>query len=247
MPQIRTDLPFNLLKKHKALREAVTSSKLKFVNMEIKTFHFNPLMVNTYILSDETREAVIVDPGNCRFYEDGQIREYVADNHLDIKYIINTHPHLDHIAGNPWCKKEYGVDILLHEAGMKEYNRAYAYATVFGFELEDMPDPDRYIQEGETLTFGNQHLDVLYTPGHCEGSVCLYSADNQVIFTGDLIFELSVGRSDLPTGNGEKLLQSIREKILTLPDEVTILSGHGDPTSVGNERRNNPFINGQWV
>ncbi|WP_405329189.1 MBL fold metallo-hydrolase, partial [Fibrobacter sp.] len=137
--------------------------------MEIKTFHFNPLMVNTYILSDETREAVIVDPGNCRFYEDGQIREYVADNHLDIKYIINTHPHLDHIAGNPWCKKEYGVDILLHEAGMKEYNRAYAYATVFGFELEDMPDPDRYIQEGETLTFGNQHLDVLYTPGHCEG------------------------------------------------------------------------------
>ena len=89
MPQIRTDLPFNLLKKHKALREAVTSSKLKFVNMEIKTFHFNPLMVNTYILSDETREAVIVDPGNCRFYEDGQIREYVADNHLDIKETMN--------------------------------------------------------------------------------------------------------------------------------------------------------------
>lgn len=225
----------------------VADSKLKFVNMNIKTFHFNQLMVNTYILSDETKEAVIIDPGNCRFHEDSQIREYVSDNNLTVKYIINTHPHLDHIAGNPWCKDEYKADILLHEAGMKEYNRAYAYATVFGFEFDGMPAPDRYIEEGDTVTFGNQRLEVLYTPGHCEGSVCLYSADNQVVFTGDLIFELSVGRSDLPTGDGVKLLQSIREKILTLPDEVTILSGHGGPTTVGKERKENPFINGQWV
>lgn len=247
MPQTRKNQPSNLLKKHKTLQEMVADSKLKFVNMDIKTFHFNPLAVNTYVLSDETKEAVIVDPGNSWFYEDGQIREYVADKNLKIKYIINTHPHLDHIAGNPWCKQEYGADILIHEAGMKEYNRAYAYATVFGFELEEMPAPDHYIQEGETLTFGKQQLKVLYTPGHCEGSVCLYNADNQVIFTGDLIFELSVGRSDLPSGDPEKLIQSIREKILTLPDETVILSGHGGPTTVGRERHDNPFINGQWV
>ena len=220
----------------------IAESKLKFVNMEIKTFHFNPLMVNTYILSDETKEAVIVDPGNCRFYEDAQIREYVADNKLEIKYIINTHPHLDHIAGNPWCKTEYGAEILLHEEGMKEYNRAYAYATVFGFEIADMPAPDRHIQEGEILTFGNQKLKVLYTPGHCAGSVSLYHVENQIVFTGDLIFEQSVGRSDLPTGNGVQLIQSIREKILTLPDETTILSGHGDPTTVGHERKGNPYL-----
>jgi len=222
----------------------VAESKLKFVNMEIRTFHFNPLMVNTYILSDETGEAVIVDPGNSQSYEDEQIREYVANKHLTIKYVINTHPHLDHIAGNPWCKEEYNPVMLIHEAGMKEYNRAFAYAAVFGFEIGKMPDPDRYLQEDEVITFGNQKLKVLYTPGHCAGSVCLYSVENQVIFTGDLIFEQSVGRSDLPTGNEMELRQSIREKILPLPDEVTILSGHGDPTTVGRERKGNPYING---
>lgn len=220
----------------------VAESKLKFVNMEIKTFHFNPLMVNTYILSDETGEAVIVDPGNSQSYEDEQIREYIAAKNLTIKYIINTHPHLDHIAGNPWCKKEFGVDVMLHEAGMKEYNRAFAYAAVFGFDIEKMPDPDRFLNEGDEVTFGNQKLKVLYTPGHCAGSICLYSIENQVIFTGDLIFEQCVGRSDLPTGNEMELQQSIREKIFTLPDEVTILSGHGDATTVGRERHGNPYV-----
>lgn len=220
----------------------MAESKLKFVNMEIKTFHFNPLMVNTYILSDETGEAVIVDPGNSQSYEDEQIREYIAAKNLTIKYIINTHPHLDHIAGNPWCKKEFGVDVMLHEAGMKEYNRAFAYAAVFGFDIEKMPDPDRFLNEGDEVTFGNQKLKVLYTPGHCAGSICLYSIENQVIFTGDLIFEQCVGRSDLPTGNEMELQQSIREKIFTLPDEVTILSGHGDATTVGRERHGNPYV-----
>lgn len=220
----------------------VRESKLKIVNMEIKTFHFNPIMVNTYIMSDETGEAVIVDPGNCRSYEDVQIQEYVATKNLTIKYLINTHPHVDHIAGNPWCVAKYHPQVLMHEAGMKEYNRAFAYAAVFGFEIEKMPDPDRFLQEGDVVTFGNQKLKVLYTPGHCDGSICLYSAENKVVFTGDLIFELSVGRSDLPTGNEALLQQSIREKIFTLDDEVTILPGHGDPTTVGRERKDNPFI-----
>ena len=220
----------------------VRESKLKFVNMEIKTFHFNPIMVNTYIVSDETGEAVIVDPGNCQTYEDAQIREYVASKNLKIKYLINTHPHIDHVAGNPWCVAEYHPQVMMHEAGMKIYKKASAYAAAFGLEVEKMPDPDCYLQEGDEVTFGNQHLKVLYTPGHCDGSICLYSAENKVIFTGDLIFELCVGRSDLPTGNEVLLQQSIREKILTLDDDVTILSGHGDPTTVGRERNGNPFL-----
>ena len=125
---------------------------------------------------------------------------------------------------------------------MKEYNRAFAYAAVFGFDIEKMPDPDRFLNEGDEVTFGNQKLKVLYTPGHCAGSICLYSVENQVIFTGDLIFEQCVGRSDLPTGNEMELQQSIREKILTLPDEVTILSGHGDATTVGRERHANTYL-----
>ena len=219
-------------------------SKLKFVNMDIKTFHFNPIMVNTYILSDETGEAVIVDPGNCQSYEDAQIRDYVASKNLKIKYIINTHPHIDHIAGNPWCVSEYHPELLMHEAGMPIYNKAFAYAVAFGLEIEKMPDPDRFLKEGDVVTFGNQQLSVSYTPGHCDGSICLYSADNKVIITGDLIFEQCVGRSDLASGNEALLQQSIREKILTLDDDVTILSGHGGPTTVGRERRSNPFLIG---
>lgn len=242
MPQTPRKLPFNLLKKHKTLREMVGESKLKFVNMEIKTFHFNPIMVNTYILSDETGEAVIVDPGNCQTYEDQQIRDYVASKNLKIKYIINTHPHIDHIAGNPWCVSEYHPKVLMHEAGMPIYNKSFAYAVAFGLEVESMPAPDRFLNEGDVVEFGHQRLEVLYTPGHCDGSICLYSADNKIIITGDLIFELCVGRSDLPTGNEALLQQSIREKILPLDDEVTILSGHGDATTVGRERRSNPYI-----
>lgn len=210
--------------------------------MDIKTFHFNPIMVNTYIISDETGEAVIVDPGNCRIYEDEQIRDYVTSKKLSIKYIINTHPHIDHIAGNPWCVSEYHAELLMHKAGLPVYNESFAYAAAFGLEVASMPAPDRFLKEGDEVAFGKQRLKVLYTPGHCDGSICLYSVENQVVFTGDLIFELSVGRSDLPTGNEALLLQSIREKILTLPDPVIILSGHGGATTVGRERNGNPYI-----
>lgn len=220
----------------------VGESKLKSVNMEIKTFHFNPIMVNTYILSDETGEAVIVDPGNCQSYEDEQIRDYVASKNLKIKYLINTHPHIDHILGNPWCVAEYHPEVLLHEAGMPIYNKAHVYAVAFSLDAEKMPAPTRYLQEGDVVKFGNQQFSVLYTPGHCDGSICLYSAENKLILTGDLIFEMCVGRSDLPTGNEALLQQSIREKILTLDDDVKILSGHGDPTTVGRERQGNAYI-----
>ena len=232
----------SVLKKHKTLSEMLKQSQLKFVNMDIKTFHFNPIMVNTYILSDETGEAVIVDPGNCRMYEDEQIRDYVNAKKLKIKYIINTHPHIDHIAGNPWCVSEYQAELLMHEAGMPIYNKSFAYAAAFGLEVSGMPAPDRFLKEGDEVAFGNQWLTVLYTPGHCDGSICLYNFDNQFVITGDLIFELSVGRSDLPTGSESLLLRSIREKILTLPDEVKLFPGHGDPTTVGKERRQNPFL-----
>lgn len=233
-----------VLKKHKKLKEMMGCSQLKTVNMDIKTFHFNPIMVNTYILSDATGMAVIVDPGNCRAYEDEQIREYVSRKNLTVQYIINTHPHIDHIAGNPWCVAEYHPQVLMHEAGLPIYNKSLAYAAAFGMEVGTMPVPDRFLKEGDEVEFGNQRLTVLYTPGHCDGSICLYNAAEKAVFTGDLIFEQSVGRSDLPTGNGNTLLQSIREKILPLPDDVVILSGHGDATTVGRERRHNPYIRG---
>ena len=242
MPQTRRKDPFKVLKKHKSIRVLVGESKLKIVNMDIKVFHFNPIMVTTYVLSDETGEAVIVDPGNCRSYEDEQIREYVASKNLAVKYVINTHPHIDHIIGNPWCVAEYRPQVLMHEDSMPIYDKASVYAIAFGFEAVDMPAPDRFLKDGDMVGFGNQSLSILYTPGHCDGSICLYSDENRFVITGDLIFEMSVGRCDLPTGNEEVLQRSIRDKILTLADEVTVLPGHGDSTTVGRERRMNPYL-----
>ena len=210
--------------------------------MDIKVFHFNPIQVNTYIVSDETGEAIIIDPGNCRSYEDEQIREYVEQKQLKLRYIVNTHPHIDHIAGNGWCVEEYGAQVLLHKAGMPIYDKAYAYAIAFGMEIDKMPTPSKFLEENDEISIGNTSFSVFYTPGHCDGSICLYFKDEKIIFTGDLIFELSVGRSDLPTGDEEVLQKSIKEKIFALDDEVIILSGHGGKTTVGKERTLNPYI-----
>ncbi len=227
---------------HRSLGEIVNQNKLKIVNMNIKTFRFNPIQVNTYVLSDETGEGIIIDPGNCNVGEDEQLREYIAKSGIKIKFLVNTHPHIDHIAGNPWCVSEYHIPVYMHEGGLPIYKRAYAYAIAFGMSVDEMPEPSVFLEEGDEVKFGNTSLSVFYTPGHCEGSICLYSKNEKVIFTGDLIFELSVGRSDLPTGNEAVLQESIREKILTLDDDVVILSGHGSRTTVGRERSLNPFI-----
>ncbi len=144
--------------------------------MDIKTFHFNPIMVNTYLLSDETGEAVIVDPGNCRSYEDEQIRDYVAAKGLTIKYLINTHPHIDHIIGNPWCAKEYHPQVLMHEAGMPIYQKAHVYAAAFGLEAENMPAPDRYLQEGDVVAFhSGSNSSTYFTPRGIAMGVSVYT------------------------------------------------------------------------
>lgn len=208
----------------------------------IRIFHFNPIMVNTMVLHDETGEAIIVDPGNIASHEDCALQQYIDEHHLTVKFIVNTHPHIDHIAGNAWCVKTYQAPLLCHEAGMPVYNKAFAYGAAFGMEVESMPTPDRYVLEGDGIRFGNQCLQVLYTPGHCDGSISLYHPTDKFVIVGDLIFEGSVGRSDLPTGSGRLLIQSIEDKILTLGDSVTIYPGHGGSTSVGFERNNNPFI-----
>ncbi|MCQ2283439.1 MAG: MBL fold metallo-hydrolase [Bacteroidales bacterium] len=208
----------------------------------IRTFHFNPIMVNTMVLHDDTREAIIVDPGNCSSYEDAQLQQYIDDNQLTVKYIVNTHPHVDHIAGNRWCTQTYKAPLCCHEAGMSIYNQAHAYAVAFGLQLDDMPQPDKFLHEGDEIRFGNQILEVLYTPGHCEGSICLHHPTEKFVLCGDLIFEGSVGRSDLPTGNGAIMLQMIKNKILTLDESTVLYPGHGGTTTVDFEKMNNPFL-----
>lgn len=215
-------------------------------DLKIKIFIFNQIEVNTIVLYDETKEAVVVDPGMGSFIERTELTDFVKDNELKIKYVINTHPHIDHVLGNGYCVHAFQAPLLMHEAGLQVYNRSIAYGAAFGLDCDksNFPDPDRYLQEGESITFGRQELQVLYTPGHADGSVCLYSPSAGCIIVGDVLFADSIGRSDLPTGNHALLIESIKNKLLTLPEATVVYPGHGPITTIGSEKRDNPFLKG---
>lgn len=227
---------------HLSLSDYINSLTVKTQGMTIRIFHFNPIQVNTLVLHDESGEAIIVDPGNCQTYEDSQLQDYIKEHKLTVKYIINTHPHIDHIAGNRWCVDAFLAPLCCHEAGMPIYNKAYAYGAAFGIPADNMPSPNVFLKEHDEIRFGNQILTILYTPGHCDGSISLYDASNKFVICGDLIFEGSVGRSDLPTGNASLLIQMLQEKILPLDDDTTIYPGHGPATTVGQEKQYNPYL-----
>jgi glyoxylase-like metal-dependent hydrolase (beta-lactamase superfamily II) len=229
-------------KKRRSLKEYLDLNRSLLDKMTIQIFHFNPIMVNTLVLHDENGDAIIVDPGNCATYEDERLDEYIRTHSLTVKAIINTHPHIDHIAGNAYCVGRYNAPLLFHEASMPIYRKARAYAAAFGIPADNMPEPTRFLNEGDTVKFGDQSLSVLYTPGHCDGSITLHDASNKFLICGDLLFEGSVGRADLPTGDMSLLLEMVRTKILTLDDDTVIYPGHGDNTTVGNERKFNPFL-----
>lgn len=211
--------------------------------MQVKIFQFNPIQVNTYVLSDDTGEAVIVDPGNYNAREDEMLRRHIFDNNLFVKYILNTHPHIDHILGNRWSVDEYRAPLCMHAAGKPIYGQAAAYAAVFGIDIDNgFPLPEQFLEEGDIVRYGRQQLQVLYTPGHCNGSITFYDPENRFVLCGDLIFKGSIGRYDLPTGDGKMLLKMINEKIMTLSDDVKIYSGHGDSTTVGYEKSHNLYL-----
>lgn len=231
------------MKRKVSLKDLVVFQHYKTKEMTVKTFHFNPFQVNTYVLHDDTKEAIVIDPGNYFQREHEQLLEYIEKEGLSIQYVVNTHPHIDHVAGNTWCVKHFNTPIYIHEKAMKIYQQTHIYCAVVGMELEPCPEPAKLLQEGDILTFGNQKLKVFYTPGHADGSICLYDEANKLVFVGDVLFAGSVGRTDLPTGSAPVLMQSIREKLMTLPDETTVFCGHEITTTIGYERIHNPFIN----
>lgn len=230
------------MKRKISLKELVAYQHFKIDEMTVKTFHFNPFQENTYVLHDDTKEAIIIDPGNYYDYENDQLMNYLEKENLAVQYVVNTHPHIDHVVGNTWCVKHLGTPIYIHEKSLKLYHESHGYCTMIGMEIESFPEPAKLLQEGDTITFGHQSFKVLYTPGHADGSICLYDESHKMVFVGDVLFAGSVGRSDLPTGNHSLLLQSIREKLLTLPDETTVFCGHEINTTIGYEKLHNPFI-----
>lgn len=210
--------------------------------IKIKQFVFNPFQENTYILYDETGECVIIDPGCYSTEEQEDLVEFIQSNRLAPKYAIITHGHVDHVLGNGFVKNKFGIDILGHPEDMVLLQSAVSHAMMFGLAIDTVPGIDIYLNDNDTVKFGSSELRVIHTPGHSCGGICLYNAEQKFLLAGDTLFKASIGRTDLPGGNYDQLIGNISEKLMTLGDEVTVYSGHGNPSTIGWERQNNPFL-----
>ncbi len=212
--------------------------------MKIKIFEFNPLAVNTYVVSDETHECVIIDAACFDTTEKEALRHYIAEEELVVKHFINTHLHFDHVFGAKYIASQFQVPMQAHRDDEFLLNGLPAQLQMFGFPpTEDFtPTVGKYIDEPDTVTFGNQKLQVLHVPGHSPGSIAFYSAENRCVFVGDVLFHSSIGRTDLAGGNHAQLIDSIRKKLFTLPDNTAVYPGHGTSTTVAYEKRYNPFF-----
>lgn len=205
--------------------------------MQVKTFELNPLCVNTYLIYDETKEAVLIDCGASSQTETGKIKEYIDAHHLNLKRLLNTHLHFDHILGNRFVYDTYGLKPEYHtaESGMPGLE---LQAPSFGISIDYQPvTAGHFIGDGDRISFGNTVLTAIRTPGHSPGSLSFYCREDNSVFTGDALFRHSIGRTDLWGGDARTLITSIRTKLLTLPDHTKIFPGHG-PASLINEEKN---------
>lgn len=213
--------------------------------MEVQAFTFNFFAENTYVLFDETKECVIIDPG-CYFEEEKQaLKKFIDENGLTPVKLLNTHCHIDHIFGNAFVADTYKVDLYCHPKEVEWIEQAPYYGqAMYNVRIDPSPLPKFFLDEGDTVTFGNTTLDVFFTPGHSVGSIVFYSKADAKAIVGDVIFNRSIGRTDLPGGNYAQLENSIKTKIYTLPDTTILYAGHMEPTTVGEEKRENPFVKG---
>jgi len=203
----------------------------------IKELAVGPLMANCFIAGcEETKEAVVIDPGG----EADRILLSLAQSELKVKYIINTHGHFDHVSANGKMKEATGADLLIHPLDAPMLGMLSSNAAAFGISVENSPACDRTIEEDESVSFGKFTLKVIHTPGHTPGGISLYS--DGIIFVGDTLFAGSIGRTDFPGGDFDTLISSIKTKLFKLEDDVRVLSGHGPVTSIGQEKRFNPFV-----
>ncbi len=209
--------------------------------MTVRSFVFNPFQENTYILFDETRECVVIDPGCFEESEKKELSDFIESQKLKVQLLLNTHCHVDHVLGNYFIKEKYKVNLLIHESEVAILKAVSAYAPSYGLFNYDEATADGYLQEGDTIRFGNQILDVIAAPGHSPGHVVFYHDNEKILIGGDVLFYNSIGRTDLPGGNHEELIKSIHQKIFTLPDKVKVFPGHGPETTIGFEKRTNPF------
>ena len=211
--------------------------------IRIKNFVFNYFAENTILLWDEeTKKSAVVDPGMSNKEEEKVFDEFLIENKLRLKYLINTHCHIDHILGCNYIKSKYGADYYAPEKDLILLKNSSTQAQMFGLELDNPPEPDKFISEETDLSLGNSKLIFLFTPGHTPGEFCIYLNEEKICVTGDVLFKEGIGRTDLWGGDYNTLINSIETKLFSLPEDVKIYPGHGESSTIGHEKQNNPFL-----
>ena len=210
--------------------------------IHIYKLEVNPIRENSYIVNDESGEAIFIDPGFFFDDEREMIRDYIRQEGLTPKLIICTHCHFDHVMGVNFVKNEYNLPFECHNDDAFLVRLAPKQSAMFGFPLDEIENPDLFIRDGEIIKFGNSELKAIHVSGHSPGHMVFYSEKNNALFTGDVLFHSSIGRTDLPGGNYDELIRNIKNKLLVLPDETIVYSGHGPETTIGREKKKNPFL-----
>jgi len=210
--------------------------------LKIHKLTFNPFSENTYVVTDETNDCAVIDPGCCNDKERNELVQTIEAYGLKPVLLLNTHCHIDHIPGNKFIFEKYGLLPQIHEKELEILHNAPRFAEFFGFQCDESPEPGKFLNAGDEVKLGNSVFKVLFTPGHSPGSISFYCEKAGVVISGDVLFYRSVGRFDLPESNGKDLYNSLVNQMMTLPDNVKVHSGHGPETTIGFERFNNPYI-----
>lgn len=211
--------------------------------IKIQSFTFNGFKENTYVLFDESKKCIIIDPGCYEQNEKLELERFIVDNELEPVKLINTHCHIDHVLGNRFVAEKWSLDLEMHELDLPTLHSVKDYCQLYGFHnYEESPEPSTFLKEGDKIHFGNSSLDVLFTPGHAPGHIVLYSKEQHFVIGGDVLFQMSIGRTDLPGGDYDTLINSIKDKLLPLDEQTKVYSGHGPSTTIGYEKTNNPFL-----
>ena len=210
--------------------------------LNVQTFTFNPVQENTYILYNEERLCCIIDPGCYFASEEIELRNFIELHQLTPKYLLNTHCHLDHIFGNRFIYKTFGLKLHLHKLEKQVLDFGPASGQMWQMPFDNYDGELIYVDEDDKIQLGSDELSILFTPGHSPGHICFYDKAGKFLIGGDVLFNGSVGRTDLPGGDFETLEQSIKTKLYTLPQDVIVYPGHGDSTTIGDEMKTNPFV-----
>ncbi len=210
--------------------------------LQIKSFTFNPFQENTYLLYDEKGTGTLIDPGCFDLAERKELLDFVTEKNIRVTQLLNTHCHIDHVLGNAWAKKTFGVELRIHKNEAAVLKAVEVYAPNYGFVGYETSEADGFLIEGEEIKVGDEVLKIIFVPGHAPGHVVFYHEASHQCIAGDTLFQGSIGRTDLPGGNHDLLLSKIKSELFTLPEETVIYPGHGPETTIAFEKTHNPFV-----